>query len=249
MKNSIALFLLLFICSFQAFATISEDFVKANEMYKQGNYTKAIEAYKVLIYKKKYNEHLYYNLGCAYLQSKDTSLSILYFEKALKENPTHIKSKNALNSLNILIPSQNTDLLKSIFLYQFFDNLFQNGRNNFSIFFIVCIWFFLFLLYYLIKTRAKNIVLLLGCVLFLLLSVLSLNLALHKNNFSKNIKTAIVLRQNTPVKSQDHLLAGDIHFLPKGTKIYIEKVQDNWLKIHMNDGSTAWIELKDVGMI
>ena len=62
-------------------------FSKANSLYKNGNYSKAIDIYLSIEKQGLQSDELYYNLGNSYYKLNKVAPSIYYYEKALKINP------------------------------------------------------------------------------------------------------------------------------------------------------------------
>lgn len=63
------------------------DFAVANDMYKEGNYTGAIENYLKLAAAGVDNATLYYNLGNAYFKTGQLGMAIAMYNRALKHEP------------------------------------------------------------------------------------------------------------------------------------------------------------------
>lgn len=86
LKNTISFIALTFI-AFTAQASIL-DSAKSN--YEKGNFQKAVTLYETLVTQDSVvNSSLFYNLGNAHYKNGSIGKSILFFEKALKANPTN----------------------------------------------------------------------------------------------------------------------------------------------------------------
>ena len=70
-------------------------FEKGNELYKNGKYDQAVEAYENVLKENKQSAELYFNLGNSYYKLNKVAPSIYYYEKALRYN----YSKNNFRTL------------------------------------------------------------------------------------------------------------------------------------------------------
>ena len=88
MKKIICFILLLGGWFVQAAATEDTDLLqRANQLYSEGEYRQAADAYEQLLQEQGVAPELYYNLGNAYFKAGEVALSILNYERALRLNP------------------------------------------------------------------------------------------------------------------------------------------------------------------
>ena len=78
-------------------ADIDSLFLEANKLYQQGQYEPALERYNAVILSGSESADLYYNMGNAAFRANSIGHSILYYEKALKIEPTH---EDAIHNLD-----------------------------------------------------------------------------------------------------------------------------------------------------
>ncbi len=71
-------------------------FHRGNALYEAGKYEEALGVYYQLIQEKQESADLYYNMGNAAYRSNSIGYAILYYEKALKLEPTHDDAGNNL---------------------------------------------------------------------------------------------------------------------------------------------------------
>ncbi len=97
MKTIVTTLVLVVLAVSVSFAgTPSEDFGKANELYKQKDYEKAINLYKGILRQGVESASIYYNLGNAYFKNGDLGRAILYYMKAKKLDPGNDDIQNNL---------------------------------------------------------------------------------------------------------------------------------------------------------
>jgi len=91
-------FVILYVLMIFSEATSATDtsFQKANGLYQDGNYELALNAYQEVIDGGFESSDLYYNMGNAAYRSNSIGLAILYYEKALKLNPSHDDARHNL---------------------------------------------------------------------------------------------------------------------------------------------------------
>lgn len=73
-----------------------KDLTEGIELFKQGQYTEAIESFKKTIEKFPGSVEAYYNLGLSYLRNGDIDKAILSFEKAIELKPDSVEAHLAL---------------------------------------------------------------------------------------------------------------------------------------------------------
>ena len=84
MKNILTILTVLLLFAIPAKATVDNDFEKANELYKAGAYSEAIDMYNSVLAQGYTSAALYYNLGNAYFKQGELAQSILAYERALR---------------------------------------------------------------------------------------------------------------------------------------------------------------------
>lgn len=246
------LFTLLFFCSLVSFSsTPNETFSKANELYKKGQYTKAIELYLSIEKQNLQSDDLYFNLGNCYYKLNKVAPSVFYYEKALKLNPTH---EDAL--VNIEFAKRMTiDIVEELpktFLQRFSSNVIQKYTfDTWAIFAVIASFLtgLLFLLYYFSST-SKLKLLLFNISIFTLFSMVVCSFFAFKNyNFVENNRNAIIFSEKVSVVNAPTLDGEEAFVIHEGTKVLIEDEIDNWVKIKLADGKIGWVyadKLKEI---
>lgn len=99
-------------------------FQKANQLYEQEKYSKAVQLYEELNEKGYISEDLYFNMGNAYFKSKDIAHSVLYYEKALKINPS-----GADAAFNLSLANEKTvdkiEAVPELFIYRWWNSMYN----------------------------------------------------------------------------------------------------------------------------
>lgn len=236
-------FLLLIIANAAIAQNVDSLFVSANELYKNGNFEKAIEIYKEIESKEIISSELYYNLGNAYYKLNKVGPTIYYYEKALKINPLNEDVRNNLVFAKRLALDNIEEVPKTV-LQKFNINYLQKlSYNQWAIVCVVLSFLgaILFLLFYFsdISTR-KRIYFTISSLSFLLL-IFAVFITYNQFEFAKNNKAAIVFAEKTTIRNAPTLNSEEVFTLHEGTKVIVLDAIDNWKKIKIADGKIGWI--------
>lgn len=241
--------LLIFNCI--AFSNPTKDFEKANQLYKQGNYSEAIIKYEALLNSGIESFDLYYNVGNTYYKLGEIGKSILYYEKAYKLDPTDEDLNFNLSIARNKIIDK-IDSVPEFFLYTFFNNIRDNlSLNSWAILtlilFLLSIVFLLNILVFRILKSLK--------ISFLLLVITSIIFTISAfftgakvfEYYSKD--KAIVIEKIVNVKNSPTAKSSDAFIIHEGLKIRIIEKLEDWYKIKLEDGKTGWIKENSIGII
>ncbi|AQS94400.1 hypothetical protein BXQ17_10140 [Polaribacter sp. BM10] len=245
------LFLLLLIASSLAAQSIDSLFNSANELYRSGNYDKAIESYKQILEQDAISDELFYNLGNSYYKLNKVGPSIFYYEKALQLNPLNQDVKNNLVFAKRLA-LDNIEEVPKTFLQKFNANYLQKlSYNEWAIVTIVFVLLsaILFLLFYFAYTPTKKRFFFTLAIISFILFVAVISITYNQYNFSKNTKEAIVFATKTEVRNAPTLNSEEVFTLHEGTKVIVLDAVDNWKKIKLADGKIGWIISDEIKML
>ena len=78
-------------------------FADGNAAYNEGNFEQALEMYDNILASGVESATLYYNLGNTYYKTKEYAKAILYYEKALKLDPSNEDIKTNLEIANLAV--------------------------------------------------------------------------------------------------------------------------------------------------
>lgn len=79
---------------------INSQIIEPSKLYKEGNYSQALEIYISMIKKDPYNAYLYYNAGNCYYKMQNKHLALAYYLKAFTINPRLEKNLSNLKKLS-----------------------------------------------------------------------------------------------------------------------------------------------------
>lgn len=248
MKRKFILILALFVWSFSFAQTSNELFSKANDFYKTGQYSKAIELYLNIEKSGLESDDLFFNLGNSYYKLNKVAPSVYYYEKTLKLNPMH---QDALNNL-VFAKRMTIDIIEDLpktFFQRFSANVIQKLTDNTWAILAVAASFlaaFLFLMYY-FSTSPKRKLFYFNATIFTVF-VMAITVIFAYSNFEttqKNSK-AIVFSPKIEIKNSPSLDGETVFELHEGTKVTVLDALSSWKKIKLADGKIGWVNASDI---
>jgi len=247
MKNLVFSIALLFSLIGNA-QTGKELFSTGNNLYQNGKYIEAIEAYTAIEEQGLKSSDLFFNLGNCYYKLNKVAPSIYYYEKALKINPTH---EDAL--INLAFAKRMTiDVIEDLpktFLQRFSSSIIQKFTfDTWAIIAVLASFLasLLFLLYHFSSSSGKKLFYFNTSLLAAFILVISVFFAFHNYNYAQKNKTAIIFVAKADIKNAPSTSSEDVFELHEGTKVVILDELDNWKKIKIADGKIGWIYTEDL---
>lgn len=245
------LFLLLIIANSVTAQNADSLFVSANNLYKVGKYTEAIEKYEKIKSLDVVSTDLFYNLGNSYYKLNKVGPAIYYYEKALILDPLNEDVKNNLVFAKRLALDNIEELPKTV-LQKINTNYLQKlSYNQWAV--VVVIFSFLgsllFILFYFSETPLKKRFFFITSIASFFFLIVSLFITYNQYNFSKKNKAAIVFAEKTEIRNAPTLNSEEVFTLHEGTKVIVLDSVDNWKKIKLADGKQGWIistEIKEL---
>lgn len=223
-------------------------FAKANSLYKNGSYTKAIELYLSIEKSGLHSDDLYFNLGNSYYKLNKVAPSIYYYEKALKLNPAHVDAISNLAFAKRMTIDVIEELPKT-FLQRFSENVIQKlPFDTWAIFAVIASFLaaLFFLVYYFSSSSKGKLFFFNASILGVFVLIICAFFAFKNYNTIKNTKTAIIFFERVTVKNAPTNSSEAVFELHEGTKVQILDKLDNWIKIKLADGKIGWIKASNL---
>jgi len=221
---------------------------KANTAYGDGHYADAIELYEQLINNGLESPELYYNLGNSYFKINDLPSAILYFEKAIKLDPSDEDVTFNLKVANSMIPDK-IEEVPVMFYKRWWNSIYDLfGANMWAKLSIICLIAFLLMLaiyfagnsYFIKKTFFWV------ALIFFVFTIFSFSFSFQKYNTSVDTKEAIVFDPTITVKSSPDEGSIDLFVIHEGTKLTILDHIGNWYEIRIANGSVGWLPVSSI---
>lgn len=219
----------------------------ANSLYQQGQYEPALEQYNAVILSGMESADLYYNMGNAAYRSNSIGHAILYYEKALKLEPSH---EDAIHNLEF-VSRYRLDTFEEVpvlFLGAWISGFVQLlPEQTWSIltmlFFVVLLaGLLLYLFSRHMVVKKSGFISALVCLVFFLITISS---ALSRHRDIVDPDEGIVLAPSVVVRSSPSESGTELFILHEGTKIEVNEEVSGWQNIKLVDGREGWIVVED----
>ena len=221
-------------------------FKKAEKLYKTEKYKEAVDQYQLLLNKGYNGKELFYNLGNCYYKLDEVGKSILYYEKALKLDPSDEDLKVNLALANTKVSDKLNEIDKGLGAW-FKKVEFMMPADKFT-FLGLLLWIggfigFLFSgIGILKKFKGINYFLVsLGAIL-LLFGYLQYRILWNGSN-------AVILEGTVRVKSTPDENSKDVYILHEGTKVNLHQITLDWYEISIDNENFGWVRVSEAEVI
>lgn len=224
----------------------------ANQAYIDGRWADAVAEYELISGMGLESAALYCNTADAYFKDGNISKAILFYERALKIDPSYEDARYNLELLNNTIQDRIDPVPDFILRVWAKDICYVMDSDAWAVCFLVllALTLALALLFILGATAAGRRAGFFTGIVTLLLAVASLSFSLWQKNDYMSADDAIVMRPVTSVKSSPSSEAStDLFILHEGTKVRILDNVGNWYNVELADGRQGWILSKDIEII
>jgi len=216
--------------------------------YNEGRWADATSAWKSIADAGEASAQLYYNIGNAAFKDGELGQAILWYERALKLNPSYSDARYNLEFANSMTQDR-IDAVPEFFLKTWLRKLGWALPSN--------VWAVLSLLFlalalactlvFLLSNRGskRKLGFFLGLIA-LLLAVLTLCLASWQRRDYIRSDDAIITKSVSLIKSSPSGgEAKDLFILHEGTKVKLLDEVGKWSNIELSDGRQGWIFAED----
>ena len=215
-------------------------FSKAGAAYKAQNFEEAAKEYEFLIATDKTNADVYYNLANCYYKLNLLGKSIVNYERALALAPD---DEDIIHNLK-LAQSKTIDRVQSVpqmgFVTKWKNLLLFQSASAWSIIALVFLWLSLVcaaLYLFIFSTKITKGI---GYT-SLCLSLVFLLLAIARNQEQQNTNQAVLIAENSSIKSAPDDNANNLFVIHEGLKIQLLDQDGPWYKIRLAEGKVGWL--------
>ena len=224
----------------------------ANTAYINGDYAAAIHLYDSILVTGNASHKLYYNLGNAWFKEKRIGRAILYYNKALKLDPSDADTKYNLRVANTYVKNR-IEQIPEFFLITWLNTLQMKLSSN--------VWAVLSLVLLAVALAAVPVYLLsqrmilrkigfyttIAALSFCIFAIVS---AAVEQRALTDGSEGVVIISAAPVKSAPERGSKDIFVLHEGTKVRVIRSQgEEWKEISIADGKQGWILNQSIELI
>ena len=224
----------------------------ANAAYAEGRWDAAASGYEMISDMGLESAALYCNTGNAYAKSGNVPMAILYYERALKVDPSYEDAAYNLDLMNTRIQDR-IDPVPEFFLNKWLSAIsYIMNSDAWAIVSLVLIgltlaMFLLFLLAPSVAGRRTGFFT--GLVLLVFMSF-ALGFSISQKKTYTNADKAIVMRPVVSVKSSPSAESSkDLFILHEGTKVTVIDQVGTWNNISLADGRQGWLPASDMEKI
>lgn len=220
-------------------------FINSIKLYQAEEFKAAAKSFEAIAQNGVINPDLYYNIGNAYLKSKDLGHAILWYERALRLSPRDPDLNFNLAYANTLVKDKietSFTLADVVFFWQGLVplNWLQAGAIGAS-----CLFF----LWAGVRTfRQKPVFSGPGLTLIVLLILLTSAAVLdHYRIRAENL--AVIVQERVAVRSGIQENATQLFELHAGTRVRVRGQKEGYLKIMLTKGKVGWVKPGDAKVI
>ncbi len=256
MKRIVILFLFIFPLLINAVSadggsTALDKFSRANELYSNGDYSKAVELYTEIEDNGYISPELYYNMGNAYFKMREIAPAILYYERAKRLAPQDEDIRFNLKIAELRTVDK-IEPVPKFFLTKWIDTLIsQYNSSGWAAIAVILSWLTfgsLAIFYFLGSSFFKKFFFAIG-ILFFVLTITSFIFAYQKYEIETSDDSAIIFSPSVYVKSSPDKSGKNLFILHEGTKVEIRDEVGEWKKIRLADGNIGWLPADAVEII
>ena len=220
--------------------------------YTEGNFASALQDWEDVRATGLMSKELYYNLGNAYFKTGEMAQSILWYERALKLDPSDADIRHNLEYARSLTQDRIEEVPEIFFEQWGHAMCYLLPSNTWA---VLCLVFLaaavaMALLFLLGSTAGRRRVGFFVGIACLLLAFLSWDFAQWQRQEALAQDRAIVMRPVSSVKSSPSAeSAKDLFILHEGTRVKILDNVGSYTNIELGDGRQGWLPTGDIEVI
>lgn len=222
------------------------------EAYAQGSYLQASHNFQSIADLGLSSPELYTNIANACFKNQEYAQAILYYERALKLDPSYKDAK-----YNLSVVQQFTlDRIESVpeFFLKSWSRQFSYicSSNTWAVWAAVlfALTVAMLLVFFLSNSSLWKKLSFFGSIAAILLSALALGNSLSQKHGFESKDEAVVTKAVCSAKSSPSAVSGaDLFVLHEGTKVKVLDTVGEWTNISIADGREAWVMTGDITVI
>ncbi len=243
--------IILILSASQLSASSDSLYTRAVALYEEGKFELALESWQKVVESGYESPELYYNMGNAAFRSNSIGYSALYYEKALKLDPS---MKDAAHNLEFLsrYKSDGFEEVPEFFIRSWISSA-QHALPEHA-WSIMALAGFLFtmaflLLYIFTRGLALKKTGFFATLAGLLFTIFTLSSAFASHHAIIHPESGIILAPSVIVKSTPSETGTELFILHEGTRVKVNEEVTGWHNIRIIDGREGWIRTDDFGTI
>ncbi|SHM49721.1 SH3 domain-containing protein [Chitinophaga sp. CF418] len=245
--TAICAFLLL-VCNVSAAAPdLQKQFEKANQLFRQKQYTEAAGIYQQLIDEGYHQPQLFINAGNAWYKANKTGLAIYNYEKALERDPFNKSAIHNLSVANQRVEGYVNDL-PLLFFQQWWLHLQHfHSPNGWAAGAVIFFWLLIAgIIAMLIVPAFKPALLRWGTGVATLLFFFYLTIGISTYVTANAHNEGIIMGNVVKAKAAPDQESKDMFELHEGVKVQVTDATQEYCKILLPDGKTGWLACAEI---
>lgn len=228
-----------------------EIWTEANNSYSKADYQSALEGFLKIEKSGYVSSALFYNLGNTYFKMKEIGRSILYYERALKLDPS---DKDVINNLQLAREfsldkvEEIPDFILKTWVKEINYSLSSDTWAYLSIISMVLLALLILMFRYGPTPKARKSSFF-GAMASILLIFFSVYFSWSQKHSYFKKDTAIVMKPVSTVKSSPDNSGNTLFILHEGTKLSLIEEIGQWKRVELTDGRQGWINSLDIEVI
>lgn len=224
---------------------------QAEQLYAEGKYADAADAYNKILAKGMESAELYYNLGNCYYKLGENTRAILNYERSLLLDPGDAMTRYNLKMAQHAIVDK-IEVLPELFLvrwYKALETYFsadQWGYISVALFIIFLVMAALF--FYSPSIGVKKTGFVVGIIVFFL-TVGSIFFAMKQSSRVSEREYAIITTPSVTVKGAPDNSGTSLFLIHEGLKVRVVGELGSWYNIRLADGNEGWVVKTDLEKI
>lgn len=223
----------------------------ANERYMQGDFASALESYSKIEEIGYNSSKLMYNLGNTYFKLGENGKAILYFERALKLDPSDADAVRNLALAREFTLDKIESLPEFILTTWIRDASYIMSSDNWawsSIIFAISFVLIILVFRYASTSRMRKISFFAAICLALFGLISTLFAWQQKRDFTSH-DSAVIMKPVSSIKSSPDNSGKTLFILHEGTKVKLLEKIGGWQRVELPDGRQGWVISVDIEII
>lgn len=230
--------------NFLAASNRAEEFQIGNERYQQGAYEEALQHYYQILSDGYESGALYFNIGNTYYKLDQLGKARLYYERAAKFMEGDESLTENINILRLRLVDQ-IEPPPQFFLSAWWQYAINFLPLNALIWIeVILLWLVLILLsiriYY--RSRGRGTRLSLPYHTALVIFIAATLICIQKIYNLETERHGVIMKPSVTLFAEPKQGGTEVFVLHEGTKVKIERQNQNWFEIRLEDGKTGWLE-------
>ena len=220
--------------------------------YVEGRWSDAVDDYTMISEMGLESAQLYCNTGDAYFKDGNVPKAILYYEKALKLDPSYDDARFNLELLNSTIQDRIDPVPEFVVKSWARKVCYLTDSDSWAVLFLVfvAISLALMLMFILAPTVAGRRTGFFAGLVMIIIAAFALTFSLWQKRDCMRADDAVIMRPVISVKSSPSAESSkDLFILHEGTKVRIIDEVGSWNNLELADGRQGWILAEDIEVI